>query len=258
MTSRVTPAYRHIYDRLHEQLRGGVYAPGERLPSERQLATDLQVSRMTARAAVDLLVQRGLVERRERAGVYAARPKIEQVLSSTAGLSQQLLQRGVHPGAHVVSFSRLRAGEVSPEVGMQLELGPVEQVFRLVRLRTGNGEPLALEESYFPAQLCGDLSGADLTGSVYDHLETHRGLRVRRSRQELEPGLLDAEDALLLSTHPGSPVLRVIRTAWTEKAVPFEYARDLYRADRIRFIVDTMSRPNPPAEPSDTEGSENA
>lgn len=240
MTSQATPAYRHIYDRLHEQLRDGLYPPGERLPSERQLAADLQVSRMTARAAVELLVQRGLVERRERSGIYAARPKIEQVLSSTAGLSQQLLQRGVIPGAKVVSFSRLRAGEVSPEVGAALCLGPVELVFRLVRLRTGNGELLALEESFFPARLCGELGSADLTDSVYDWLEAHQALRVGRSRQELEPGLLSPEDALSLSTHPNSPVLRLIRTAWSEAGVPFEYARDLYRADRIRFIVETV------------------
>ncbi len=239
MPATPTPAYRHIYERLSEQLRSGTYSPGQRLPSERQLADDLQVSRMTARAAVNLLAQRGLVERREREGIYAARPKIDQVLSSTAGLSQQLLQRGVTPGAQVVSFSKLRVGEVSSEVGDSLELGPVDLVFKLVRLRTGNSEPLALEESYFPAKLCAELPDADFEGSVYAWLATHQGLKVGRSRQELEPGLLDVDAARLLATPPNSPVLRLIRTAWTQEGVPFEYARDLYRADRIRFIVET-------------------
>ena len=246
MPTRPTPVYRHIYERLSEQLRGGTLLPGQRLPSERQLAEDLQVSRMTARAAVDLLVQRGLVERRERQGVYAARPRIEQLLSSTAGLSQQLLQRGVVPGAQVVSAAHVRAGEAPSEVGEALQLAATQLVFRLVRLRTGNAEPLALEDSYFPARLCPGLPNADLRGSVYDWFETQRGLKVGRSRQELEPSQLDAEAAALLSTHANSPVLRLIRTAWSQDGAPFEYARDLYRADRIRFIVETHH----PADPS--------
>lgn len=239
MTSRPTPVYRHIYERLAGQLRRGDIPAGGRLPSERQLAGELGVSRMTARAAVDLLVQRGLVERRERDGIYAARPRIEQRLSSPAGLSEQLFGHGVTPGARVVERARRRAGELPGEVGSALGLGAVELVFKLVRVRTGDGEPLALEESYFPASRCAGLLDADLTGSVYGWLAAQHGLRVGRSVQELEPGLLDPEAAGLLGTHPNSPVLRVIRTAWTEDGVPFEHARDLYRADRLRFVVES-------------------
>ncbi len=239
MFSKLTPVYRQIYDRLSEHIRNGTTRPGQRMSSERQLAEEFQVSRMTVRAAMDLLVQRGLVERHDREGVYAARPKIEQVLSSTAGLSQQLLQRGVTPGARVVSKAEFRSGELSGEVGEALGLGAVEPVFKLVRLRTGNGEPLALEESYFPARLCAGLLETDPKDSVYNWLAANRGLRVGRSRQELEPSQLDADAAVLLATHPNSPVLRLIRTAWTQSGVPFEYARDLYRADRIRFIVES-------------------
>jgi len=243
MSNKPTPVYQHIYQRLLEQLRSGAVVPGQRLPSERQLAFDLQVSRMTARAAIDLLVQRGLVERRERSGVYAARPKIEQVLSSKAGLSQQLLQRGLCPGAQVLTALQCRAGELPVEVATALELSPVDPVFKLIRLRTGDSEPLALEESYFPARRCAGLLEADLSNSIYDWLAARHGLQVARSRQELEPSQLDAEAARLLSTHPNSPVLRLIRTAWSQDGAVFEYARDLYRADRLRFVVETGDFP---------------
>lgn len=239
MTNKPTPVYLHLYERLSGQLRCGEIPPGQRLPSERQLAEELQISRMTARAAVDLLVQRGLVERRDRAGIYAARPKIEQRLSDAAGLSQQLLRRGVRPGARVLEKAKVRAGELPGEVTAALELRAADLAFKVMRVRTGDDEPLALEETYFPAERCAGLLNADLSGSVYGWLETHRGLKVGRSRQILEPSQLDAAAARLLSTHPNSPVLRVIRTAWTADGVPFEYARDLYRADRIQFVVET-------------------
>ena len=72
------------------------------MPSERELATEQGISRMTARATVDLLARRGLVERKERSGVFVARPKIEQSLDTVAGLSDQLESRGVAPGAQVL------------------------------------------------------------------------------------------------------------------------------------------------------------
>ena len=236
------PIYRHIFDRLSERIRRGEFSAGGQLPSERQLAEDLHVSRMTARAAIGLLVQRGLVERRERAGVYVARPKIEQVLSSTAGLSEQLLCRGVTPGARVVSLRALRVDESPPEVGAALTLGPDESVYQVVRLRTGNGEPLALEVSYFPARLCPALLEQDLAGSVYEVLARRYNLSPARTRQELEPTALDADASALLGTNPDLPALRLIRTAWNAQGTAFEYAHDLYRADRIRFVVETPTR----------------
>lgn len=236
------PIYRHIFAQLSERIRRVDLAAGAQLPSERRLAEDARVSRMTARAAIGLLVQRGLVERRERAGVYVSRPKLEQVLSSTAGLSAQLRRRGVVPGARVVSRRALRAGEAAPEVGAALALGPVENVYQGVRLRTGDGEPLALETSYFPARLLPGSLEHDLAGSVYEVMARRYDLRPARTRQELEPTGLDADAAALLGTRPDLPALRLVRAAWSADGVAFEYARDLHRADRLRFVVETPAR----------------
>ena len=80
-TAEGAPAYRRVGDVLAARIRSSELAPSARVPSERKLATEQGISRMTARAAVDLLPRRGLVERKERSGVFVARAKISRSFS---------------------------------------------------------------------------------------------------------------------------------------------------------------------------------
>src|SRR5215212_12171472 len=162
------PAYRRVGDEFAGRIRSGELAPGERMPSERELAVEHGISRMTARAAVDLLARRGLVERRERSGVFVARPKIEQSLDTVAGLSDQLDRSGVVPGARVLEARTVRAGELDDtEVASRLGIAEEDGVHVVVRVRTGGGEPLVLEENYLPERLLPGLLGEDLDASLY-------------------------------------------------------------------------------------------
>lgn len=246
MTGRTVegePAYRRVGDALAARIKSGELAPGVRVPSERELAVEQGISRMTARAAVDLLARRGLVERRERSGVFVARPKIEQSLDTIAGLSDQLGGRGVVPGAEVVGASTVGAGELGDaEVVSRLGLSADDAVHVIFRVRTGDGEPLVLEENYLPGSLLPGLLGEDLGGSLYTVMREVYGISVARSRQELEPTPLDSGAAALLGVRPDAPALRVTRTAWDKEGRAVEFARDLHRGDRMIFVSETQER----------------
>ena len=215
------------------------------MPSERELAVERGISRMTARAAVDLLARRGLVERRERSGVFVARPRIEQSLDTVAGLSDQLGGRGVVPGAEVLEARTVVTAELGDaEVVSRLGLSEEEGVHVILRVRTGDGEPLILEENFLPERLMPGLLDEDLGGSLYDLLRVRYGLSVARSRQELEPTPLDSKAAAMLGVRPDVPALRVTRTAWDAEGRAIEFARDLHRGDRIIFVSETSARGN--------------
>jgi GntR family transcriptional regulator len=234
------PAYRGIARNLAERIESGVLPSGSRVPSERELASEYGVSLMTARAAVNLLGQRGLVERRARRGTFVARRKIELNLSAVAGLSVRLLREGITPGAEVIEARTVAADELasvaSNALGMVRDDEPIHVV---VRRRTGNGEPLALEESYFPSRYCPDLLERDLTGSIYELLRDGYGLEPTRLRQEVEPTQLDISAAARFGIRPDVPVLQVTRTAWDAEERTIEFARDLFRGDRLLFVSDT-------------------
>lgn len=233
------PAYRRVAGELMRRIVEGDLPPGSRVPPERELAGAYGISRMTARAAVQLLSQRGLVERKDRSGVFVARPKIEQELATVAGFHDQMMSRGIVPGAQVIDARALRADELDAGVAVHLGLAGGDLVYAVRRRRTGDAEPLALEESYYPARLFPGLLEEDLTGSVYGLMRERYGRGPARSRQEIEPTQLDAEAAAALGGRPDVPALRVTRTAWDSGGRPIEFARDLYRGDRLVFVTET-------------------
>jgi len=241
--AEVSPIYRAVAGALIERIESSDLPPGSRCPSERQLASEYGISRMTARAAVNLLVQRGYVERKNGSGTFVASPKIELDLSTVAGFSDRVLRHGITPGARVIEARTVRAGELDASVATALEISDKEPVHVLVRARTGDHELLALEESYFPARYCPALLDNELTGSIYELLRTTCNLEPAHLRQRLEVTQLNSSAAEVLATHPDAPALRVTRTTWDAQGRPIEFARDLYRGDRLLFVSDAPASP---------------
>ena len=108
----MSPIYRTVAGSLIERIGNGEIPPGSRFPSERQLASEFKISRMTARAAVNLLAQRGYVERRNGSGTYVSSPKVELDLSAVAGFTERVSSRMITPGANVIEARTLRADSV--------------------------------------------------------------------------------------------------------------------------------------------------
>ena len=233
-----SPIYRVVADALIERIDNSDLLPGSRCPSERQLASEYGISRMTARAAVNLLVQRGYVARKNGSGTFVASPKIELDLSTVAGFSDRVLRHGIIPGARVIEARAVGTEELDASVATALEITGEELVHMLIRVRTGNNELLALEKSYFPARHCPDLLDNELTGSIYELLRTRCNLELAHLHQRLEVTQLDALAAEALATHPDAPALQITRTTWDVPGRPIEFARDLYRGDRLLFVTD--------------------
>jgi GntR family transcriptional regulator len=236
--AELSPIYRAVAEALIERIDKGDLLPGGRCPSERQLASEYGISRMTARAAVNLLVQRGYVARKNGSGTFVASPKIELDLSTVAGFSDRVLRHSIVPGARVIEARTVGTEELDSSVATSLEITGEELVHMLIRVRTGNNELLALEKSYFPARHCPDLLHNELTGSIYELLRTRCNLELAHLRQKLEVTQLDASAAKALASHPDAPALRITRTTWDAHGRPIEFARDLYRGDRLLFVTE--------------------
>lgn len=238
--ARISPIYRTVARKFIEKISNGKMLSGSRFPSERQLASEFHISRMTARAAVNLLAQRGYVERRNGSGTYVASPKIELDLSAVAGFTERLSRHMITPGANLIEARTLRADSSEDlNIAEALTIPEKELVHKLVRTRTGNGELLALEESYFPARYCPDLLDKDLTGSIYELLRVMCGLEPTYIRQEIEVTQLSSSIAEMLDTYPNAPALHINRTTWDTDWQVIEFARDVYRGDRLLFVSET-------------------
>jgi GntR family transcriptional regulator len=231
------PVHEQIERWFHEAFAAGRFRSGDRLPTERALATHLGVSRMTLRQSLAALETRGLVVRRlgRSGGTYVGSPRVVECdLAAVTGFSEQMRRSGLAPGARVISAERRRAPR---EVAQALGLSTGVSTIRVERVRSGDGEPVALEESWFPTRLFQDLLSRDLEGSLYALLEAGWGRRPVRLRETLEPVLAGPREAGLLDTTPGAPLMLVRRTAIDGSGTPVEYAHDVFRADRTRLVL---------------------
>src|SRR5690242_16245172 len=96
MHRRAAPAaYVQIEEELTERIHAGILHPGERIPPERELAEQMQVSRMTVRQALGRLADRGLLVREQGRGTFVAVPKLMQSLSRLSGFYEQMLSQGI-------------------------------------------------------------------------------------------------------------------------------------------------------------------
>jgi GntR family transcriptional regulator len=231
-----TTVHGQIEDWLAGQIAAGALVPGDRLPTEHDLAAWFGVSRMTLRHALAELARRGLVSRTmgRHGGTFVAAPKLEQDLTTLAGFSEQLRRHGMVAGARVLSATTRPAG---PSAGAALQIGGDGQAYEIRRIRLADGRPMVLEHSLFPAERFPGLLDGRLDGSLYELLEVGYGLRPHRARESLEAVTAGVREAEALEVDVGAPLMLVERTAYARSGEPLEFARDLFRGDLTKLVV---------------------
>jgi GntR family transcriptional regulator len=232
------PAHVRIEQWLTAVIGSGGLVPGDKLPREETLAATLGVSRMTLRQALATLEGHGAIVRKpgRLGGTFVSEPKIVCDLTGLAGFTEQMRRAHVRAGARVVSAT---TGQASRAAAHALGLERRGLVHEIVRVRSANREPLALENASFPAELFPDMLAHRLTGSLYTLLTKQYDCAPHTATEVLEPVTADAVQATLLGVEQGSPLMLIERTAFTASGVPIEYARDVFRADRTRITLRT-------------------
>src|SRR5215208_4539676 len=143
---------------------------GSAIPSERQLSSDLGVSRLTVRAALDDLVRDGYLVRRRGSGTFVREPKIAQELTMTS-FSEDMQQRGMRPGSRTLSLETTLAGAY---LGRCLHVSPSERIVVAKRLRLADEETMAIETLHVPEALVPGLTRADFDQTSFYELLTER------------------------------------------------------------------------------------
>lgn len=226
------PAYMRIAAELRARIDAGELPVGAPIPPERELCVELGVSRMTLRRALGMLEREGRVHRDATRGTFVSEPRVQLRLGS---FSQEVARSGRQPGAELFWAEERKADD---EVAAGLDVRPGHPVYALRRLRRSNGEPLALETTYYRADLVPGLLDGDLSGSLWEEVRRRFHLTLARSSAELEVIVLDAETSAHLSTTRASGGLQLTRRTFTDTGECLEYAVDVYRADRVSLIIE--------------------
>lgn len=234
---RSRPKYQAVRTRLIHLIES--LGSGDRLPSERDLALEFGVSRMTIRHAITGLEQAGRVHRVTGSGTYVSHRTISKS-HELSGFSEDMRARGMVPSSRVLRVTRTLSGA---DMGTALRVSPAEELWEIERVRLANGDPMCLERVHLPCSLVGELTAADVAGSLYDLLEARCGLRLVLAEQTVSATVLTQRQAELLDCPVLSPALVVRRVSHDWRHVAVEHAETVYRVDRYDIHMTIRRQP---------------
>ncbi|WP_250448164.1 GntR family transcriptional regulator [Actinotalea sp. C106] len=227
------PLYQQIVDDL--ETRTADLDPGERLPSEGELAREYDVNRLTVRQALAELTRRGVVETVHGRGTFVAAPTLRYRVAAgrDASFTHAMRERG-----HAVATTLLKVRtEEDPAVARELRTRGT--VRRLDLLRTVDGQPWSVTATWLPV---GRLRGIEDhwsgDSSLYDVLLEHHGVRMRRAGRTFAAAPATGQDSEHLLVPVGAPVLLVRGLNVDEKGRPVAVVEHRFRGDRVEFGVD--------------------
>lgn len=215
------PLYMQIKDLLVARVTEGEWAPGDIIPSEMQLARELNVSQGTVRKAITELVENNVLVRRQGRGTFVATHDDDRALFHFFHIVNENGTK-ILPECKTLSCRRKRA---SRQDASKLNLSRGAQVVCIERIRNLENLPTIVETITLPTELFGDLGktqACDLPNTLYELYETQFGITIHRAEEQLRAVTATDYDASLLGLEAGTPLLEIERTALTLDGTPVE------------------------------------
>jgi len=240
MTRRIDdgprPKHAQLTDVLAE-LASTELGPDSAIPSERDLMATYDVSRATVRKAIDSLVAGGLLTKIHGKGTFVARPRIESRLH-LASFSEDMRRRGLVPSTRLMHVEEERP---PAEVVRALRLGGRGTAWRIDRVRLADGQPMAIEQGWYPRSLLPDLATEDLAGSLYTLFAERYRLVIDAAEQTVWGETAEGATARRLEAPAHTPLL-VFRRLSSATGRPVEHVVSRYRGDRYQIHMSLDAR----------------
>ena len=228
------PLYVQIRKSLKDDIVNKVLRPGQRLPSEDELATQFGVSRMTVRQGISDLIDEGLLYRRHGVGTFVSQSHIERDHSHLTSFMEFAREEGID------ATIRLLIADILPaklQIARALLLDEGDLVIRVKTLRFVESIPITVHDAYVPYKLFPQLLQEDLEAQHLWAIFESYGFRVKRAVQRLMARGAEEEIAQLLEVEIDFPILYKERTVYLDDGTPVEFTYCYNRGDRYSLTV---------------------
>ncbi len=234
------PLYYQLMTLIKRYILSGVLKEGDLLPSENELCDGFNVSRTTVRQAFDALEKEGLVERLRGKGTFVSKPKLRRSLNNLYSFSGEMNHLGLTADSEILSFE---ITDPTPDLFSHFVFreGEDTRVYKIVRRRSANGEPLMMETVFIPVKFCPDLNKDMLQRvSLYKTIGEKANIKPVRAVETYDAANIDRTQAKLLRCAPGTCAFFVTRVSTEESGQVFEVAFILVRGDRCRYEIELV------------------
>lgn len=216
----------------------GQFVEGDRLPSERKLAEHFGVQRGTVHRALQIMLDKGLIVSKERAGYFVAPRRIDFNLDVYNSRKVVIEQMGKPTYVKLLTFEKVYVSEsMAQKTGLVVD----SQVYRIMRLRYASGSPVGLERTHIRCDLAPGLSESDVHNkSIYETLRRKHQIYIARSEGKVTAVYANGLESELLHLKVSRPLMRYEALVYDRKDRLIEYFDDILLKDKVQFISDEV------------------
>lgn len=230
------PYYLWVEKFIKRQIVEELFHPGEKIPSERDLSEQLNLSRTTVRQAIENLIVQGFLERRSSSGTFVCpNDSIERNIGieRPLGFSEGIQNVGLHAESILLQFHVQKPDQ---KIAHKLKINVFEDVVLIRRLRLISSQPICIETVYLPKSLVPDLVAENLLtrdSSLYSILEKRYSIKPNNSFESVRVSYATEEEANYLGINVMDPVLLMRGVTFDEEDRLFEYFVSVNHPDRV-------------------------
>ncbi|MEI5989769.1 GntR family transcriptional regulator [Enterococcus crotali] len=232
------PKYEEIADTLRERIKNNVYKTDTLIPNQTDLVKEFNVSRMTVKKAIGILVMEGLLYSQRGAGTKVLNRSFWDKDTSPAneydGLSKQMHDRHKKLRSQVILFE---VEFPSKEVQERLAISEEQPVYKIIRLRILEDEPFILEHTYMPCDLVPGLTTDILKDSIYTYVKEQLSLDFAGAYRNIQADKSDEYDQEYLKCKKDDPVLEVQQVVYSKNGRPIEFSCSRNRYDQRSYSI---------------------
>ena len=232
------PLYVELADKLRTDIQTGVYAPGDRMPSEPTLCKVTGHSRSTVRKALQLLVEQGFITKSQGKGTFVSElpQRVEAASKMTPtflSFTENALSLGATPSTRTVD---LRTVPPTPGLATFFGVSEDDELFEVTRLRSVNGEPVMLETIWLPMAYA-DLTGEELDGSLYQALKARYGKEPSTGTKSFGICYANSRESFQLGVERDSPLMLIEDHVFDQDNAPLHVSKQVLRGDGHQYSM---------------------
>lgn len=229
------PKYQQVEEYIRGLISTGKVPVGEKIPTEQELCDRFGFSRMTINKSLNNLAGSGYISRVPGKGSFVTAQHIRKSLLAAESFTEDMAHIGMKAGSRLLSYEVLPASEF-PIASQKLDCTGEDLIHHFVRLRTGDGKPVALSDTYVSAKVIPAISVEALNESFYAYVKS-LGIRVAGYDMEISATLPTEEQRQLLSLDDVA-ILQMTHVTYAEREglrIPFEYITTHYNGDLYSY-----------------------
>ncbi len=232
MRNTKTPLYKIIENDLLEKIWTGYYKVNDLIPTELELATKYNTSRVTVRKATDNLVARDILKRTAGLGTFVKHNEASQKTTTHRSFTEDMQSLGMQTKTLVSMFS---VKEADAQIATILGIAEKDMVYYIERCRYGNDDILMFEITHMAIKKYPDISIQILEKSKFNYIEKTKNLVIDFSFHNTTPVLASDKIADLFQIDRGTPIIKVNNTTFLTNGEVMDYTEQYMNSSKYQL-----------------------